>query len=130
MSTSRLSFARARNPGGRAGRRRTRFLEGIWPEDATPARRRAGAARRPAVELSGDHDPVLLESLRQWRSDVAKELDRPAYTVLVDATLAGIAELRPRSVADLARVRGIGPAKIDQFGPALLTLVAEHTDGA
>ncbi len=123
-----LSFARARNPGGRAGRRRTRFLEGIWPDDAATARRRTSAGRRPAVELTGDHDPALVESLRRWRSAVAKEVDRPAYTVLVDATLAGIAELRPRSIPELARVRGIGPAKIDEYGQALLAIVAEHEE--
>lgn len=121
-----LSYARARTPGGRAGRRRTRFLEGIWPDDAAPSRRRTGGGRRSSVELTGDHDPELLESLRQWRTRVAGETDRPAYTVLVDATLAGIAEVRPRTVADLARVRGIGPAKIEQYGSALLAIVAEH----
>jgi DNA helicase-2/ATP-dependent DNA helicase PcrA len=124
-----LSYARARNPGGRAGRRRTRFLEGIWPEDAAPGRRRAGA-KAPTAAPIGDHDPELFASLRAWRADVAKEIDRPAYTVLVDATLVGIAQVRPRSVADLARVRGIGPAKIDQYGAALLAVVARHADGS
>jgi DNA helicase-2/ATP-dependent DNA helicase PcrA len=123
-----LSHARARTPGGRAGRRRTRFLEGVWPDDGAPSRRRTGG-RRSSVVLTGDHDPVLFETLRQWRTRVANEADRPVYTVLVDATLAGIAELRPRTVADLAQVRGIGPAKIEQYGTALLAIVAEHTGG-
>jgi len=48
--------------------------------------------------------------------------------VLVDATLAGIAQTKPRTVAELARVRGIGPAKIDQYGASLLAIVAEHAD--
>jgi len=121
-----LSFARARNPGGRAGRKRTRFLDGIWPDEGTPSRRRTGGGARVTHALTGDHDPELLAALRRWRADVAREVDRPAYTVLVDATLAGIAEVRPRSVADLARVRGIGPAKIDAYGRALLAIVAEH----
>ncbi len=120
-----LSFARSRAPGGRGGRRRTRFLDGIWPDDAGTGRRRAGA-RRAAAVLTGDHDPALFEALREWRRSVSVEVDKPAYTVLVDTTLAGIAELKPRTVAELARIRGIGPAKIEQYGPTLLAIVAEH----
>jgi DNA helicase-2/ATP-dependent DNA helicase PcrA len=121
-----LSHARSRAPGGRATRRHSRFLAGIWPDDAGPARRRTSGTRS-APQLTGDHDPALFESLRQWRARVAAEVDRPAYTVLVDATLAGIAEVRPRSVAELVQVRGIGPAKIELYGRALLAIVAEHT---
>ncbi|GMA22501.1 hypothetical protein GCM10025864_02600 [Luteimicrobium album] len=61
--------------------------------------------------------------MREWRSGVAREIDKPAFTVLVDSTLAEIAETRPSSVAELARVNGIGPAKIDRYGTTLLELV-------
>ena len=66
----------------------------------------------------------LFERLKAWRARVALETDKPAYTVLVDSALAAIAETRPASMADLARVKGIGPAKLDRFGPALLAVVA------
>jgi DNA helicase-2/ATP-dependent DNA helicase PcrA len=122
-----LSYARSRAPGGRAGRRRSRFLDGIWPDDAGHGRRRTGGIRaHPALEPSGDHDPVLFEALREWRARTAVEVDRPAYTVLVDSTLESIAAAKPRTTADLARIRGIGPAKIDKYGPTLLAIVAEH----
>ena len=118
-----LSFGRSRNPGGRAGRKRTRFLDGIWPEGET--RRRAGTAGRvTAAQPLGDLDPALLEALHEWRRQVALETDRPVWTVLVDAALEGIAQLRPTTVAELARVRGIGPMKINQYGASLLAVVA------
>ena len=117
-----LSCSRARS--GRGNRRRTRFLEGIWPDDAAArSRRPAGRAR---VALGGDHDPVLFEALREWRLEVAAATDKPAFTVLVDATLVGIAQTKPRTIAELSGVRGIGPAKIDKYGPAVLAIVAEH----
>ena len=122
-----LSFGRSRNPGGRASRKRTRFLDGIWHDDDGRGRRRTGTTSRTgAGSPTGDHDPALYEALRDWRLQVATETDKPAYTVLVDATLAHIAELKPTSVAELARVRGIGPAKIDKYGPSLLAIVAGH----
>jgi len=125
-----LSFARSRTPGGRASRRRTRFLDGIWPDDGAGGRRSTGGSRTHGLprqpHLTGTHDPALFAALREWRSQVATAVDRPAYTVLADAVLAGIAEAKPRTVPELARIRGIGPAKIDQYGASLLAIVAEH----
>ncbi|WP_265520781.1 ATP-dependent DNA helicase UvrD2 [Oerskovia flava] len=120
-----LSFARARNPGGRASRRRTRFLDGLWPDDEPSRtggkRSRAGQAK---LRLTGEYDQALFERLKEWRQQVAQETDKPAFTILVDTTLAAIAEARPTSVPELARINGIGPAKIDRFGETLLDIVA------
>jgi DNA helicase-2/ATP-dependent DNA helicase PcrA len=132
-----LSFARSRNPGGRASRRRTRFLDGLWPGEEGRSGRSAGAGRggggrratdvrvpTAARDLSADADLELYERLRGWRAGVATQTSRPAYTVLVDATLAAIAQLKPGSIAELARINGIGPAKLDKFGPSVLAVVA------
>ncbi len=121
-----LSYARSRNPGGRASRRRTRFLDGLWPEESGQRRHAGGTARSTGSTLSGQYDPALFERLRDWRAEVALDTDKPAYTVIVDATLAAIAEIRPTTTAELAQVKGIGPAKIDRYGPALLALVARR----
>lgn len=118
-----VSFGRARNPGGRATRKRTRFLDGLWPDDPRSPRARAPKDRVRAL-LTGEHDPALFDALREWRLEVAREADKPAYTVLTDATLAAIAEIRPSSVSELARVDGIGPAKIDRYGATILAIVA------
>ena len=118
-----LSFARSRNPGGRASRRRTHFLDGLWPDDGARGRAGTSLPARGQV-LSGEYDAALYERLRDWRAQVATETDKPAYTVLVDRILATIAEVRPGSMAELAQVKGIGPAKLDRYGPTLLALVA------
>jgi len=122
-----LSFARSRNPGGRATRKRTRFLDGLWPDDPADRRGRGRAPRGQArQQLTGEHDVALFDALREWRLSVARETDKPAFTVLGDATLAAVAELKPTSVAQLARVNGVGPAKIDRYGRTILAIVAEH----
>ncbi|HEY0217930.1 MAG TPA: ATP-dependent DNA helicase UvrD2 [Cellulomonas sp.] len=123
-----LSHGRARNPGGRANRRRSRFLDGLWPQEG---RARFGDGRvRSVPRLTGEVDAALLEALHAWRADLAKRTSKPTYTVLGDATLSAIAELKPASVPELARVQGIGPAKIDRYGPDLLALVAGRTTAA
>ena len=117
-----LSWSRSRTPGGRASRRRTRFLVGVLPDETSARSGRAGR-RAPRVE-DGDYDVELFEALRGWRQQVATETDKPAFTVLVDETLRGIARTRPTSTSELAQVKGIGPAKIDKYGPAVLAIVA------
>lgn len=118
-----MSFARSRNPGGRATRRRTRFLDGLWPDDpAAPGARRSRGGQAK-LRLTGEYDRELFERLREWRRQVAQETDKPAFTVLVDTTLAAVAETRPTSVAALARINGLGPAKIERYGAAILEIV-------
>jgi len=126
-----LSWARARNPGSRASRKRSRFLTGVLP-DAEPRRGGApgGVPTHPQRSIDpADVDPELLEALREWRTRVALEVDRPAFTVLVDSSLQEIAASRPSTIAELVRVRGIGPAKIESYGSSLLGIVAAHGAG-
>jgi len=126
-----LSFARSRNPGGRSGRKRSRFLDGIWPDGEGSGRSgRVPGAGKPLpgrrVRLTGDYDPELFEALREWRASVAN--GRPAYTVLADATLAAIAEVRPSTEKELGNVGGIGPTKLEKFGPTILEIVRSAAD--
>ena len=113
-----ISFARARTPGSRGTRKVSRFLDGLWPS--------GGTARAGAAEPAATADPALLARLREWRTDEARRLDRPAYTVLADRALEDVAALRPATIAELARVRGIGPVKLDAYGQALLGLVVRR----
>jgi DNA helicase-2/ATP-dependent DNA helicase PcrA len=153
-----LSWARARTPGGRAGRSRSRFLEGLFPPDDAaagrgarraerePGRARAGGRRSlptacrtcaqplstPAERKVGrcascppTYDEALFERLREWRSATATAASLPPYVVFTDATLVAIAELLPADQAALARIPGVGPAKLERYGEAVLSLLAD-----
>ena len=65
----------------------------------------------------------LVSVLRAWRSGIARKLGVPAYVVLHDATLEGIASSRPRTHDQLRTVTGIGDKKLERYGDALLSLV-------
>jgi DNA helicase-2/ATP-dependent DNA helicase PcrA len=142
-----LSWALARNPGGRAGRRPSRFLNGLRPEVASDRRKQTTDARkkrqstcrvcsRPLLTVAerkiGRHedcpstfDEDLFERLRTWRSETAKAESVPAYVVFTDLTLQAIAEVRPRSVEALLTISGIGRAKQEKYGAAVVALLAE-----
>ncbi|HEY0117375.1 MAG TPA: ATP-dependent DNA helicase UvrD2 [Cellulomonas sp.] len=116
-----MSYARSRTPGARSTRSVSRFLDGLWPSSSpTPGRGSAGGDDEGVARP----DPELVSRLRQWRADEARRVDRPAYTVLADRAIEQVAALRPGTIAELARVRGIGPVKLDAYGAALLELVA------
>jgi ATP-dependent DNA helicase UvrD/PcrA len=78
------------------------------------------AAARPGEQLAGA-DANLFEELRATRRHLAA--GKPAYTVVADATLAAIAAQRPTTLAELSRIKGIGPSKLEQYGAALIAVV-------
>jgi DNA helicase-2/ATP-dependent DNA helicase PcrA len=69
------------------------------------------------------YDEALFERLREWRSRTASEAKVPAYVVFTDATLVAIAETSPADLPGLARVPGVGPAKLDKYGESVLDIL-------
>ncbi|MEN9507159.1 MAG: hypothetical protein RI958_3085 [Actinomycetota bacterium] len=90
------------------------------PSRSVPAPTPAG---RPGQQLAGA-DAALFAALKDLRRHLAA--GKPAYTVLSDASLEQIVLLRPRSLEELAAVRGVGPAKLEAYGDRLVGVVLEH----
>lgn len=68
----------------------------------------------------------LFDRLRVFREQA--RAGKPAYTVFDDKTLAAIASALPADLAELARVKGVGPAKLEQYGDDVLDLVQGSLD--
>ncbi len=68
-------------------------------------------------------DSSLISALRAWRSDVARQRGVPAYVVLHDSTIDGIAASRPTTPAQLRNIPGIGEKKLEHYGDELIALV-------
>ena len=62
-------------------------------------------------------------ALREWRSTVAKKEGVPAYVVLTDKDLVGIASELPRTLSELAGCRGIGPLRLERWGDEILAVL-------
>ncbi|HLF69845.1 MAG TPA: ATP-dependent DNA helicase UvrD2 [Actinomycetota bacterium] len=65
----------------------------------------------------------LFLALKRWRSEVAREKNVPAYIVFQDATLTSIAEAKPTTPRGLLQVKGVGPAKCEEYSAAIIELV-------
>ena len=88
--------------------------------DVAPPRRAAMVAD---VELSVT--AVAAEkALRDWRSKRAKADEVPAYVVLNDRYLRGIAVAKPADAMALAACDGIGPAKLEKYGDEILDVLS------
>ncbi len=59
-------------------------------------------------------------ALRKTRAELAAARKLPAFCILHDKVLREVARVAPADLASFARIKGIGPAKADQFGPAFL----------
>jgi DNA helicase-2/ATP-dependent DNA helicase PcrA len=115
-----LSWALARSPGQRRGRRPSRFLDGLRPSVVRDVRPRSKPkAGRPEAE-----DAELFGRLRAWRKAQAEAQGAPPFVVFSDATLVAIADARPSTRSGLAQVSGVGPAKLTRYADPLLEVIA------
>lgn len=81
-------------------------------------RRRGGTGPTPGV-APGSGGPGEA-ALRAWRSSVARKDGVPAYVVLNDKELVGIADRNPTTLRDLGRCRGMGPIRLERWGDEIL----------
>jgi ATP-dependent DNA helicase RecQ len=86
---------------------------------ATTSARRAA----PADDALDATARALFETLRRVRMERARAEGVPPYVIASDRTLRDVARLRPQTLEDLEQAHGIGPAKAQRYGAALLAAV-------
>ena len=91
-----------------------------------------GVAKAPDRMLSKvDYREVLKEAefrvfsrLREWRKGVAEKEGVPVYTVFTNEQLAEMARQGVQTRADLGKIEGVGEARLNKYGEAVLKVVA------
>ncbi|MBE7562030.1 DNA helicase RecQ [Acidithiobacillus sp. HP-6] len=71
-------------------------------------------------------DKALWEDLRQHRRALAQTQGVPPYVIFHDATLMEMLRLRPRTLASLATVPGVGERKLAAYGESFLAILLNH----
>jgi ATP-dependent DNA helicase RecQ len=90
---------------------------------APPAKeRRRGGAPGPGA-LPENVDASLLAALKAWRLQQAREQAVPPYVVFHDRTLLEIAARLPADLEALSQVSGVGAAKLERYGQAVLQVL-------
>jgi len=114
--------------------------DGIAEEFAIPTARKG--SRKPAKLPAGSKQPgdrgvsaanitlsaegeILAARLKEWRTGEARRLRVPPYCILHYRTVTALAMARLTSPRDLLEIDGIGPAKAEKFGPAILEICGD-----
>ncbi len=85
--------------------------------------------RRPEVKMMlSEGDAPLLSALKARRRELAEAARVPAYVIFPDRTLIEMAENRPSSLDDMARIAGVGAKKLERYGRIFLEVIAGDVD--
>ena len=98
-------------------------LELVLPPPAKEQRSRTKASGQSSAAANLEPDDPLLTALKTWRREQARSQGVPPYVVFHDRTLIELAALRPSSLEELRGVGGIGSAKLERYGEALLEVL-------
>ncbi|MCO5145091.1 MAG: DNA helicase RecQ [Aquamicrobium sp.] len=94
-----------------------------------PARaRRDRAARTQTTAALAGADQGLFEALRAKRLELARTQNVPPYVIFHDRTLLELAAARPASEDEMARIAGVGAAKLARYGADFLEVIATHVE--
>jgi superfamily II DNA helicase RecQ len=104
-------------------------LPGASTERAGRTRYGAGASgeQRAARTTRGQRTSSVTLELDSYRKRMARQLKWKSYMVFQRGTIAAIDQQRPSSHEALARIPGLGPAKIARFGDDILAVVRKHS---
>ena len=84
---------------------------------------RAARRAKEAADMSPG-DASLFDKLRARRTAIAKAQNVPPYVVFHDATLRAMASAAPATLEAMAKVPGIGQAKLARYGEQFLKVIA------
>ncbi len=93
---------------------------------APKAARKAKAGAR--ATLDDPEDEALFQVLRARRLELARAQGVPPYVIFHDSTLVAMAKERPRHRHELARLPGVGQAKLERYGDDFLAVLAAAGD--
>ncbi|MBF7729461.1 DNA helicase RecQ [Pseudomonas sp. N040] len=77
-----------------------------------------------ASQLVRSDERVQWEALRSLRRKLAEEHSVPPYVIFPDSTLLDMLRQQPASLAEMARVSGVGARKLERYGEAFLAVLA------
>lgn len=82
-----------------------------------------------AVKYSVENDALsfdeeqILNALKYWRSEKAKEQNLPIYFIASNKELMSVAKYKPARKEELLEIKGFGKHKIENYGEEILEIL-------
>ncbi len=91
-----------------------------------PKASRTKGVRAQTSSVLDEADQTLFQALREKRTEIARGQNVPPYVIFHDRTLIELATARPRSLAEMAKIPGVGDVKLDRYGEVFLEVISER----
>jgi superfamily II DNA helicase RecQ len=65
----------------------------------------------------------ILDALKLWRSEKAKEQNLPSYFIATNKELTSVAKYKPAKKEELLDIKGFGKHKIENYGEEILEIL-------
>ncbi len=69
-------------------------------------------------------NPDVLKAIREWRYEESRRQQIPPFWILSNRMMASIALHQPKTLDDLLGLPGMGKARVEKYGEAILQAVA------
>jgi ribonuclease D len=82
-----------------------------------------------AVKYSAENDLLntdeekILDALKLWRSEKAREQNLPTYFIASNKELISVAKYKPAKKEELLEIKGFGKHKIENYGEEILEIL-------
>ena len=73
--------------------------------------------------LDTSNDSVLLNMLKDFRADKAREYGIPSYMIMSNQALEDLAKIKPTNKAEMMAARGMGSLKVAKYGDGILKVI-------
>ena len=92
-----------------------------------------GQGKTPRVDKSSrltEYDRGLFDELRSLRQRIADAQGDPLFLVLGDASLRQMAAEFPLNMEEFSKIRGVGQAKLERYGPEFLGVIRRYLESS
>jgi superfamily II DNA helicase RecQ len=78
---------------------------------------------KPSFEDLSQNEKEIFTALKEWRNNFASNLGWSAFRVCHNSHLMAIAEAKPETLEELAKVKGFGEVRTEKYGEDILSVL-------